>query len=46
MPRIILALVAAVLTLAGCNTLQGAGRDISTAGDAITGEATEAERAM
>ena len=45
MPMILLALLAA-MTLAACNTLQGAGQDISTAGDAITGEAAEAENQM
>ena len=45
MPKIFLALLAAV-TLAACNTLQGAGEDISTAGAAITDEAEEAEDEM
>lgn len=33
----------ALLALAGCNTLQGAGQDISTAGNTLTEEAAEAE---
>ncbi len=45
MNRIILALIA-MLTLAACNTVRGAGQDISTAGDALTDEATEAERGL
>lgn len=33
----------AVLVLAACNTMQGAGQDISLAGDAIEAEARAAE---
>jgi predicted small secreted protein len=43
MPKFVLAMLA-VLTLAACNTMQGAGEDVSAAGDALTEEATEAER--
>jgi predicted small secreted protein len=46
MPKIALALIAAMLALAGCNTLQGAGQDISTAGDALSEEAAETEQEM
>lgn len=35
--------VLALLVLAACNTVEGAGRDISTAGDAITDEAQQAQ---
>lgn len=42
MPKTILA-VLALLVLAACNTVEGAGRDISTAGHAITDEAQEAQ---
>lgn len=42
MPKTILA-VLALLALAACNTMEGAGRDISTAGDAITDEAQDAQ---
>ena len=42
MPRTILAMLA-LLALAACNTVEGAGRDISTAGGAITDEAQEAQ---
>jgi predicted small secreted protein len=45
MPKFVLAILA-MLTLAACNTLQGAGQDVSAAGDALTDEATEAERGM
>lgn len=42
MPKTILA-VLALLALAACNTVEGAGRDISTAGHTITDEAQEAQ---
>ena len=42
MPKTILA-VLALLALAACNTVEGAGRDITSAGDAITDEAQEAK---
>ena len=42
MPKQLLA-VLALLALAACNTVEGAGRDISTAGDALTDEAQEAQ---
>ena len=45
MPKFVLAMLA-ILTLAACNTMQGAGQDVSAAGDALTEEATEAERDM
>ncbi|HQT00362.1 MAG: entericidin EcnAB [Hydrogenophilales bacterium 16-64-46] len=35
MKLMIAALMAAMLTLAGCNTVQGMGQDIQKAGDAI-----------
>ena len=35
MKPMIALLVAAMLTLAGCNTIQGMGQDIQKAGDAI-----------
>jgi entericidin B len=40
-----LALIATAL-LAGCNTMEGVGRDVSTAGHAVTGQAQETERQM
>ena len=33
----------AVVALAGCETIQGAGQDISTAGDAITRESRDVQ---
>ncbi|MFO1143935.1 MAG: entericidin A/B family lipoprotein [Amaricoccus sp.] len=42
---IILALVA-VAALAACNTMKGAGKDISTGGQAITNEAQETQQKM
>jgi entericidin B len=40
----LLALLGAVLMLAGCETIKGAGRDVQTAGQVITGTAQEVER--
>jgi predicted small secreted protein len=45
MPKFVLMLVA-LAALSACNTMQGAGRDVSAAGDALTNEATEAEQEM
>ena len=42
MRKLILPLIA-VLTLAACNTMEGMGRDVSAAGDAVTDEAQEAQ---
>ena len=39
--RPVLALLAAAVTLAACNTFEGAGRDISSAGKAITKTAND-----
>ena len=41
MPRMTLTLIA-LLLLAACETVEGAGRDLQTAGAAITGEAQQA----
>lgn len=38
---IILAAIAASLSVAACNTVEGAGRDVSSAGRAVTGTAQE-----
>ena len=35
-----------ILGLAACETIGGAGRDISTAGNAISGQAEETEREL
>jgi predicted small secreted protein len=40
---IMLAIVAAGLTLAACNTVEGAGRDVSAAGHAVTDTAHDAK---
>ena len=45
MPRIILA-VLVLAALAGCNTMRGAGQDVSAAGDALTNEAEETQSEM
>lgn len=42
MPKIILAFFA-LATLAACNTVEGAGRDLSSAGDAVSSEAQESQ---
>ena len=39
----ILALVAAGLTLSACNTVAGAGKDVSSAGHAVTNTADDAK---
>ncbi|MGQ3039263.1 MAG: entericidin A/B family lipoprotein [Brevundimonas sp.] len=41
---IALTLVAAALTVSACNTVAGVGRDVSAAGDAVTGASNEARR--
>jgi predicted small secreted protein len=46
MPIKLIAAILAFAALAACNTMQGAGQDISAAGGAITGEAREAEQGM
>ena len=45
MPKIIFALLALV-TLAACNTVSGAGEDVRAAGSAITEEAEETQSGM
>ena len=40
----VLVAAAAALTVAACNTVSGAGRDASAAGDAVTGAAVTLER--
>lgn len=42
MPRMLAALVV-LLALAACNTVEGFGRDVQTAGSAVTEEAQEAQ---
>ena len=45
MIRIALPLIA-LLTLAACETVKGAGRDLQSAGQTITSEATDAQQSM
>lgn len=45
MPKILFA-VLALLTLAACNTMQGAGEDVSAAGNALSNEAAETQQEM
>ena len=40
---ILLAIVAAGLTTAACNTVEGAGRDVQAAGDAVSDAAHDAK---
>jgi predicted small secreted protein len=40
---IVLAMVAAGLTLAACNTIEGAGKDVSATGAAVTDTARDAK---
>ena len=40
---VLFAMSASLLFLAGCNTVQGMGKDISKAGDAIEGAAKKAK---
>ena len=40
------ATLAAVLSICGCNTIQGAGRDIERGGQVIQDEAKEAKQKM
>lgn len=41
--RIAILAAAAALVLAGCNTIEGFGRDMGAAGDAIAGAANDAQ---
>jgi predicted small secreted protein len=36
----------ALLALSACNTMQGAGKDVSAAGNALTDEAQDAKQGM
>lgn len=40
----LLAVVAAVMAIAGCNTVSGAGKDVSAAGHAVTNTAEDAKQ--
>ena len=41
---ILLALVAASLAAAGCNTVSGAGKDVESAGEAVSDTAEDAKK--
>jgi predicted small secreted protein len=45
MPKIAFAILA-MLMLAACNTVRGAGQDVQSAGDAISNQAAETQREM
>lgn len=45
MPKIILALLA-LAALSACNTMRGAGQDVSAAGSALTDQAEETQSEM
>jgi predicted small secreted protein len=42
----ILLTLSALLAAAGCETIQGAGRDLSTAGEAVTTESQQVQEDM
>jgi predicted small secreted protein len=44
--RLVTMLLAAMLALSACNTVQGLGRDVQGAGQAIEGGAAKVKRAM
>ena len=46
MRKLLIAAGIALLALAGCNTVKGAGKDVSAAGDAVQDEAAEAQNSM
>ena len=46
MKRLVLIACAAVVFLAGCNTVKGAGEDISRGGQAVSNTATDVHQRM
>ncbi len=46
MTRILFAAGLALFALAGCNTVKGAGQDVTAAGHAVQEEATDAQHSM
>lgn len=46
MTRSIILVLAAVAALSACNTMKGAGKDISTGGEAITDQAQQTQKQM
>ncbi|WP_201535260.1 entericidin A/B family lipoprotein [Psychrobacter immobilis] len=43
MKKLIIASLAAMFVLTGCNTFKGLGQDVSGAGDAVTGTAQDVQ---
>jgi entericidin B len=46
MRKLLIVAGVALLALAGCNTVKGAGKDVSAAGDVVQDEATDAQNSM
>ncbi len=46
MKKLLLLVCASVVILAGCNTVKGAGKDISKGGQAVSNTATEVQQNM
>lgn len=46
MTRTLALAIIAALTLSACNTMQGAGKDISSAGTAVTDTAADTQKKM
>ena len=46
MKKTLLLVCASVIILAGCNTVKGAGKDISRGGQAVSNTATEVQHKM
>ncbi len=44
MKKLIIASLAAMFVLTGCNTFKGLGQDVSSAGDAVTGTAQDVQQ--
>lgn len=44
MKKLIIASLAATLVLSGCNTFRGFGKDVSSAGEAVSDGATSVQR--
>ncbi|WP_201574635.1 MULTISPECIES: entericidin A/B family lipoprotein [Psychrobacter] len=44
MKKVIIASLAAMFVLTGCNTFKGFGQDVSSAGEAVTGGAESAQQ--
>lgn len=46
MKKLIIASLAAVFVLTGCNTFKGVGKDVSSAGNAVTGTAQDVQNKL